>query len=111
MYGDERYQRVRQRVLRKLESNVCCGFCKCEFGENCEYTDVGVGQPGVQTTPNVCPNCGAYEQGSYVFDSRTDEWKDGWMRTKDNHEEFEVDLENDIFGEMTEDPYFQDGVG
>ena len=100
VYGNNRYQRVRERLLRRIKADVSCPFCNAEFEENCEYTDVG--GMGVQTTPNTCPNCRAYEQGAYIVDSETDELCDGWMRAK--HE-----VSNKMLFQICEADWWPDG--
>ena len=59
-----------------------CPFCGEVYEDNAEYIDVGAGS--IQVTGNYCenPECGAVEQGCYVYDG--DEWEhaNGWVRHK-----------------------------
>jgi hypothetical protein len=62
--------------------NRSCPFCGEIYEDNAEYVDVGVGS--VQVTANVCenPDCGAQEQGCYVYEGEQWEFESGWVRHK-----------------------------
>lgn len=78
-------KRVTNRLkgLSKWFNNILdCPWCGYIFETNCEYVDVGVGGPGVQCTPNVCPYCGAVERGGYDNSTGIPE-RDGWFKGED----------------------------
>jgi hypothetical protein len=78
------YPSWRERMLEMCLNppSRICPFCGQVYNGNAEYIDVGV--CSVQVTVNYCenPECGAQEQGCYVYKSDAWEFANGWVRHK-----------------------------